>query len=124
MTAIQQEKVRWWPEPRLGFRVALAALYLAVAVGMYFTDRGLAVSIAGVVEFCWLGAWALVPWGQRLAWARRHPVLDSTIVFPSTFVALAVLTHLSIGVCALLTVPFGILLVAVSVLTRRRRGSV
>jgi hypothetical protein len=51
-------------------------------------------------------------------------VLDSTIVFPSTFVALAVLTHLSIGVCALLTVPFGILLVAVSVLTRRRRGSV
>ncbi|OHV28983.1 MULTISPECIES: hypothetical protein [Pseudofrankia] len=126
MEATRQKRERWsivWPEPRVGTRVALAVLYFTLAVSMIFVDHGLAVRIVGAVEFCCLGARALVPWGQSRAWARRHPVLDGTFAFPAMFVALRLLTHLSTGVCALLAIPIGMVLVAFAVLRSRRAAS-
>ncbi|WP_157251917.1 hypothetical protein [Patulibacter americanus] len=65
--------------------------------------RGLALAVVGALMWGALLA-AMVRGTDMTAWSRAHPVVDSAVMVPVTFVALAYLTHLALGWCALIGV--------------------
>ncbi len=70
------------------------------------------------------GVFAVVVFNHdaSLKWSKTHPILDSVLLAPSVFLALAYLTDLALLSCALLGLAAWLLLVPF-VLRRRARKS-
>ena len=65
----------------------------------------------------------LLAWERTTAWSKRHPLLDSLIIVPLLFLAIAYVTSLSIGLCVLIALLAGLLLVGLSAVLRGRRAN-
>ncbi|MFC6085095.1 hypothetical protein [Sphaerisporangium aureirubrum] len=93
--------------------------YLAVAL----TEKhSLAVGVLAAVVY---GTLALVPLFsvQVRSWSKAHPVLDSLVLIPLIFLALAYLTPLSLPLCAAITAACTLPWLAITAIIRRRRHS-
>ena len=81
-------------------------------------------AVAGLVVLAVYGlAFAVVVFRHEasLSWSKAHPILDSALVAPLVFLALALLTGLELALCALTGLGAWFLLLPL-VLRRRRRG--
>jgi hypothetical protein len=65
----------------------------------------------------------LLAWERTTAWSKRHPLLDSLIIVPVLFLAIAYVTSLSTGLCVLIALLAGLLLVGLSAVLRGRRAN-
>jgi hypothetical protein len=75
-----------------------------------------AVAVYGLISLSCLLAW------ERVAvWSKRHPLLDSSLVVPLLFLALAYITRIPTVFCLLIALGVGPLLVAPAYLYRRAR---
>ncbi|WP_248962916.1 hypothetical protein [Sphaerisporangium perillae] len=107
-----------WRRPSvwLGLLLIPIDIYLTIAL----TEKhGLAVGIlAGVVY----GSLTLVSlaYNRVVAWSKAHPLLDSLILLPLVFLALAYLTPLSLVMCAVITAACGVPWLALTTFARRR----
>jgi hypothetical protein len=107
----------WRTPPRW---LALLLLPIAVYLTVSLTEKhGLAVGVlAGVVY----GGLALVAlfFNQVRAWSKAHPVLDSLVIIPLIFLALAYVTPLPLLMCAAVTAVCGLTWLVIAALIRRR----
>jgi hypothetical protein len=102
----------------------LAAMVLAIAVSLGLWDkRGAVVGAVALLVYGGIVLTAMFNHSGTLAWSRRHVALDASFVVPLTFLALAYLTALPLGVCVLIAAAMGAVLVAVAVWRARRQRS-
>ena len=104
--------------PPAWFRLIGFLVLMAVAAGL-FAKRGVAVGTAAVIVYGLLTVPVLLRWDQVTAWSKRHPLLDSLVIIPTLFLALAYITRLSIVICVLIALGAGSLLVAFAFVRRR-----
>jgi len=82
--------------------------------------RGPLVGGIALLVFTLLGVSALAPRRVQVWW-RRHPILDSSMVVPLMFLALAVVLRLSLWVCLVVALLTGSVMVPVATRSRPRR---
>jgi hypothetical protein len=101
----------------LWLRLSILVPGIVITVAL-FERRGIVVAAVGALVWgaLFVSTWRGVQHSVR--WSREHPVLDSLLVVPFAFVALAYLTRLGLGWCVL--IGAGLWPVAL-VLGRRRR---
>ncbi len=109
-------------EPPIWFRL-LGALAVAAAAAGLEVKRGATVGIIAAVVYGSMALSTLLAWERTSAWSKQHPLLDSLIVVPLLFLAIAYLTDLSIALCLIIGVLGGLLLAGISAVLRRRRTS-
>ncbi|MFC4592119.1 hypothetical protein [Sphaerisporangium corydalis] len=108
-----------WRRPPKWFSLLLIPIYGMVAVDLA-RERGPVVGIAaGVLYGLLIVVGLTLKWWT--SWAQVHPRLDSLVIVPLIFVALAYLTSLSLLTCGIITAAISVPVLAVSVLTRRPR---
>jgi hypothetical protein len=98
-------------------KLLLVVPAVQVTVELY-DRRGFAVAVVGALVWGSIIVSVVRGLGRVSAWSRAHPVADSALVVPLTFVALAYLTRLGLGWCALIAVALWLVVV---VLGRWRR---
>lgn len=104
----------WWQ------RAGLAMFSALLAVLGAWRARGPLVGSIALLVFTVFGVSALAP--RRVQrWSRRHPVLDSLLVVPLMFLALAVVLRLSLWVCLVVALLTGVVMVPLAVRSRRSR---
>jgi hypothetical protein len=101
-------------------RAGLATFSTLAAVVAAWRARGPLVGGIALLVFTVVGVLALAPRRVRGRW-RRHPILDSSMVVPLTFLALAVVLFLSLWVCLVVALLSGGVMVPVSMRSRPRR---
>ncbi|MFC4533958.1 hypothetical protein [Sphaerisporangium dianthi] len=110
--------VDWRRPPRwLGLLLLPGDVYLTARL----TEKhGLAVGVLAAVVY---GGLTFMPlFFERVsAWSKAHPVLDSLVLIPLIFLALAYLTPMSLAMCAAITAACGLPWAAVTIAVRRRR---
>jgi hypothetical protein len=109
-------------QPPTWFRLLSALALTAVAAGLA-TKRGATVGIIAAVVYGSIALATLLAWERTTAWSKRHPLLDSLIIVPLLFLAIAYVTSLSIGLCVLIALLAGLLLVGLSAVLRGRRAN-
>jgi hypothetical protein len=105
-------------DPPLGIRIVYAAMCVVLAVGAILRVP-LAVGVVVALLFGLYAVRGLFPWGRSRAWSLRHPFLQSLIAFPAAFVAVALITDFSVGTCALLAIPAGLVLAGAALAATR-----
>lgn len=99
----------------------LAVVLAILLPAALWDERG---ALVGIVAFLVYGGVFLVAAFKHddlLAWSRRHPALDSLIIVPLAFLALAYLTDLGSGLCAAISAAAGLILVSVAGWRRQAR---
>lgn len=109
-------------QPPLWFRL-LGVAALTAAAAALGVRRGVAVGIIAAVVYGSIALSTAAAWQRTAAWSKRHPLLDSLLIVPLLFLAVAYLTNLSIGLCVVIAALAGALLVGLSAVLRRRRSS-
>ncbi len=123
MTGSQQKAARWLTgraEPPTWFRLLGFLLLIAVAAGLA-VKRGAVVGTVAAVVYGWVGLTTLLAWQRTTHWSKRHPLLDSLLVVPLLFLAIAYITKLSTGICLLIALLAGLVVVGVSAALRHVR---
>jgi Ca2+/Na+ antiporter len=101
-------------------RVGLATLLTLTVVLRSWQARGPLVGGTALLVFTLFGVSALAP--RRVQrWSRRHPILDGSMIVPLTFLALAVVSRLSLRVCLVVALLTGGVMVPLAIRSRRRR---
>lgn len=101
MTDIKPTPSKWLTgraQPPMWFRL-LSVVALTAAAAALGVRRGVAVGIIAAVVY---GSGALAcaaAWQRTVAWSKQHPLLDSLLIVPLLFLAVAYLTDLPIGLC-------------------------
>jgi len=91
-----------------------------LAVPGAWQARGPLVGGIELLGFTLAGVSALAP--RRVQrWWWRHPILDSALMVPLMFVALAVILRLSLWVCLVVALLTGVVMAPVAVRSRRRQ---
>jgi hypothetical protein len=106
--------------PPVWFRLIGCLGVTAAAAGL-FAKRGAVVGVIAVVVYGLLSFSCLLAWERVRDWSRRHPLLDSLIIVPLLFLALAYVTRLSTVICGLIALIAGPLLAAPAFARRRAR---
>ncbi len=107
-------------QPPLWFRL-LGVVALTAAAASLGVKRGLVVGIISGVVYGSIALSTAAAWQRATAWSKQHPLLDSLIIVPLLFLAVANLTTLSLGLCLGIAAVAGALLVGLSAVLRRRR---
>lgn len=106
--------------PRRWQQVLAVVLAILLPVALW-DKRGAAVGIVALFVYGGVSLLAAFKHDDVLAWSRRHPALDSLMIVPLAFLALAYLTDLGLGLCAAISVAAGLMLVSVAGWRRRAR---
>ncbi len=121
-----EQTARWLAgraQPPTWFRLVgvLFAVLFGIPVAVSLADKRGAIvgTVAGVVYG--LPGLYLLAWQRMAGWSTRHRLLDSLLVVPLLFLALAYLTKLSDGVCLLIALLGGLPLVGLGAALRHRR---
>ncbi len=125
MTNTESTPTEWLTgraQPPLWFRLLGVVAFTAAAAGLSL-KRGAAVGIIAAVVYGSIALANLVAWQRTRAWSKQHPVLDSLLIVPLLFLAIAYLTDLSIGGCVAATALAGALLAGPPAVRRRWRSS-
>ncbi len=109
-------------QPPAWFRLVGAVGLTAAALGLV-AKRGAAVGIIAGVIYGSIGLATLLAWEQTTAWSKGHPLLDSLIIVPLLFLTVAYITNFSVGMCVVISLLAGLLLVGLSAALRSRRAS-
>lgn len=123
MTGSQQKAARWLTgraEPPTWFRLLGCLVLIAVAAGVA-VKRGAVVGALAAVVYGWIGLSTLLAWQRTANWEKRHPLLDSLLVVPLLFFAIAYITNLSTGICLLIALLAGLVLVGLGAARRHVR---
>jgi MFS superfamily sulfate permease-like transporter len=107
-------------KPPTWFRLIGCLALIAVAAGLV-AKRGVVVGVVAAVVYGLIGLSQLLAWERMTDWSKRHPLLDSLIIVPLLFLAVAYFTKLSVAICVLIALLAGLLLVALGLVRRRAR---
>jgi hypothetical protein len=99
----------------LGFLVMIG---LAAAL---FVKRGAVVGTAAAVVYGGIGLSTPLAWQRTANWSKRHRLLDSLLIIPLLFFAIAYITKLSTGICLLIALPAGLALAVLGAALRRAK---
>lgn len=125
VTDTKPTQARWITgraQPPLWLRLFGVVAFTAAAAALG-VRRGVAVGFVAAVVYGFIALPAAVAWERTVAWSKQHPLLDSLVIIPLLSLALAYRAHLSIGLCVVVAVLAGGLLVGLSAVLRRRRRS-
>ena len=103
---------RWQPAAAV-----LATIVIPVAL---WDKRGPALALAALLVFGWIFLASAFNHPATLAWSRQHVVLDGLLIVPLLFLALAMLTSLSLGICAAVAAAIAVTYAPVTVWRRVR----
>jgi ribose/xylose/arabinose/galactoside ABC-type transport system permease subunit len=92
-------------------------LPLAISAALW-DKHGPALALAALVVVGWIVLPSTFSHRATLAWSRQHVVLDGLLIAPLLFLVLAMLTSLSLGVCAAVAAVIAVTFLPVAV----RRG--
>ncbi len=109
-------------KPPTWFRL-LGFLIMLVAIVEIFFKRGIAVGIVAAVVYGHLALLALLRWERMKIWSKHHPVLDSLLVVPLIFLAVAYISKIPTLICLLIAIPGGLLFIGINWARRSRRTS-
>ncbi|GAA3791402.1 hypothetical protein GCM10022226_07990 [Sphaerisporangium flaviroseum] len=102
--------------------VSLLLFPIAVLLAFAITEkRGIVLGVLAGVVYGSLAVAGLAL-DRVSAWSKAHPVLDSIIMPPLLFFALAYLTPLSLIICLAITAAAAVPWFVLSTLVRRRRS--
>lgn len=97
----------------------LIAVFLPVSA---WQDRGAVVGLVAFAVYTPVFLAGAFRHARLLKWSARWPVLDAALFVPLVFVPVATLTDLSLGVCALVALAAGALLVLLVLRRTRARA--
>jgi uncharacterized membrane protein len=99
----------------------LGLLVLIAAAAGLAVKRGAVVGTVAAVVYGSAGLSTVLAWQRTTDWSKRHPLLDSLLVVPCLFLAIAYITKLSTGICVLIALLAGLVLVGIGAATRRAK---
>jgi hypothetical protein len=93
----------------------VVAVVLAIVLPLALWDkRGAVVGLVALVVYGGILLVATFDHRRTMAWSSRHVALDAALIVPLTFLALAYLSDLPLGVCVAIGVVAGAVLVPVA----------
>jgi hypothetical protein len=105
------------PPPGLSLLVLLVCIAVAAALAV---KRGVVVGALAAVVYGGIGLSTLA-WQRTANWSKRHRLLDSLLIIPLLFFAIAYITKLPTGICLLIALLAGLALVGLSAALRHAR---
>jgi len=97
-----------------------------LGIGMTWAMWDRRGAVAGLVALVVYGAGfavATLQHGRVVDWSRKHPLLDTLLLIPAGFLALAYLTRLELVWCALVGVALWAVLLPVVLSLRRKQAA-
>jgi hypothetical protein len=108
------------PLPAAGV-LAVAGVLLGILIGGGLADeRGDAVGLAAAGFYATLFAVAALRWDDLVAWGKRHPVADRSLILPLAFFTVALLTNFPLLVCAAIALAGTVVFVVLGTRGARR----
>lgn len=83
--------------------------------------RGVLVGLLAFLVYGGVFAHGTFNHQRTLAWSRRHPAMDASLIIPLTFLGVAFLTSLSLWLCLLIAIAAGGVLIPVALRRRPAR---